>query len=235
MNESGLDVKGIYDKYKNFSFSAEGGEGEIIPSESDYPLISFMENNVVSEENIKEVYANLFVFSEWYSYVIEENIPTPYSIITKFYNKNVEKIFNNFAKDRKVFCRLDQCSTKNVISHDNFSNIVKELNESSRTSPYLKNKNCKIVFREFIEDIKERQEIRCFVRNKILRGVSLSDDVPEDISLFRRMVVKMVERIISATEYLDCCIDLSIKPYDYTSLLLIEINSPTCLLTCSQT
>jgi hypothetical protein len=127
---------------------------------------------------------------------------------------------------KKAFARLDSCSSKETNPFLNAQEIFDSFRSSERTNQYLYEINHILVIREWV-DLTNYDEIRCFVYQSKLRGISSSK------SFTKRQIHQLshiVDEIICATEYDSCSIDLCINDDD---VILIEINSPVWLFATS--
>jgi hypothetical protein len=224
----------IFDKLDNDNFT-----NSIVKSYE--PLSTMIERNeeTIYLYQIIEDLDKTYYFSEYYDLLVEYNINTPYSIITDLYtlynNSNKINEYINQLQNNHCFARLDTCSSKPESPFNNHNEIITSLSSSSRTNIYLHNLEHKLILRTYIENIeKDYYSARCFIHNQSLRGISgpyFVDNIPEkklkyEIELF-------VKKIIEATEYNCCTIDILVPKTYKNDFIVIEINSPTWLFATS--
>jgi hypothetical protein len=188
-----------------------------------------------------------FWFSNWYNLVINDGIKTPISsffLLSDIINDN--RVIDNFISDMpnsKAFVRLDTMSSKISKAVHNVSDIIKDFKSSNRTEPVytkalngnLESLNHKVVLREFVENMEtEYFEVRCFVHDSVLRGVcgpylhKITDtsilgysksQLTFCFEIYKLTMKKFVGRVITASEY-DCCVvDVAIRIHDFVSFL----------------
>ena len=190
-------------------------------SKADW-LLAFIDE---TKDPIEEA-EKIFHFSNWYPF-LDNDIKTPKSYMIKI--SELESKGSNIIKLLKdqCFVRLDTASPKKIQKHNSIKTIPDYLNSSERTRESFKDPNHMIIFREWIE-CNSNNEIRCFVKDKILRGISGPYNCKPLIS--KKSIINLVNKIVKQTEFDDCSIDLLI---DNDELILIEINSPCYLFASS--
>jgi hypothetical protein len=255
-NQAGIDIREIMEDYCIF---------KIVNNKTYIPLWleeAFIDNydinyngtnefniDIIDIETIVNTIENFYWVSKWYDLIISDGIKTPLSIFIEKSENNIgEKIDEAINKlGGKAFIRLDTASSKNLIFHINNTTVFTDLSSSERTRPTLtNNKKHNIVIRKYLDDINNMYEIRCFICKGILRGMSGLYDTNiklTNIQLLKLEINKFIKRVICATEYKDCTIDIIINKNDCNDFLisdnikidiiLLEINSPVSLLATS--
>lgn len=264
MNKCGLDIPNFYKPYKNFGNTFEIEEGWLEVAFHDYNMICEREREREyenpGEDKIIESITQLYNFSSYYNYLLLDQIKTPKSIICSMKNLDVENIFNEFlsnlkennnkteTENTKVFVRVDRMSAKTYKGYNKFEEAYNDLIKSEKTREYVFSKLSNYIFREYISNIEDMIELRCFVFQKRLRGISFGIDFEtkfKNIDLFKIMVRTFVNKITFSTELEDSTIDLCIDKNQISnlfnnisinldSLTLIEINTPVYLLATSR-
>jgi hypothetical protein len=198
-------------------------------------------DNTVKVEKLLEMITQEWHFSEYYDILVNNNINTPYSefINVKELTENPNIINQQIQqfKNSHVFARTDSCSSKPSNPFKSAEEILDSLKKSDRTSCLIKNPNCRIVLREYIEDINNYYEFRCFVHNNEFRGLTSSQPVElffNVTSFLLEKIIKLVKKVTYYTEYDMCTIDIAINKFDYQKeIIVIEINTPVWLCATS--
>lgn len=199
-----------------------------------------IEEPVYLEQIIKDL-DKTYYFSEYYDLLVENNINTPYSIISDLYTLyNNPNHINNYIQqlpNQYCFARLDSCSSKPEYPFTNHNEIIESLTKSSRTNIYLDDLDHKVILRTYIENIENNYyNTRCYIHNKTLRGISGPYDIEDEnipTKSIKYEIEKFINKIIEVTEYNCATIDILIpKNYNH-NFIVIEINSPTWLFATS--
>jgi hypothetical protein len=224
MNTSGLDYFDIYSKCLT-------------------DIYGYKEDDVCNPIKVEQIINDLrqdWYFSEYYQILIDNHIPTPRSefivVNDLFQNyKKVDRLIKHFSHSQ-VFARTDLCSSKPDKPFHNSEDIICSFKNSWRTKDYLKNPNGIVVLREYINDISDYYEFRCYVHNKQFRALSSCQPVDCHFKILHYLdkIKNLVQKIIFYTEYDMCSIDIIIHYYDIKKdILTIEINTPVYLCATS--
>jgi hypothetical protein len=211
---------------------------------NDYGIFN---NAPITDENIWD-YEYDFYVSRWYHVCCELNIPTAQSDISfsvSDLTKRPDAIdaFIATMPGGRCFARLDTCSSKPTAPFYSAKEIADHLNSSTRTKFVMADMPWHpIALREWIDNINTRfWEVRCFVVNNVLRGISGphcesengSHPTPEQLRRHLFAIKSMVNTIVKQANYPDCTIDLLIPRTDADILQLVEINTPVWLFATS--
>jgi hypothetical protein len=225
MNTSGLYHYNIYSKYLN-------------------DIYGYDEKTLNNTEKVEEILKDItqeWHLSEYYSILVENKIPTPYSEFVTIQNlfEHPEMIDAKITKFRnsQVFARTDSCSSKPSEPFYSAEDIIISLKSSDRTNSLILDPNCILVLREYITDISDYYEFRCFVHDGKCRGITSAQPINCDFKLTQTMlnnIISLINKIIFYTEYDMCTIDIAIHKYDINrDILTIEINTPVWLCATS--
>ena len=170
-----------------------------------------------------------YYFSSYYE-ILKKNFPknVPFSIIIelkKVYEnpKKINKIIKTKFNQKHVFARLDSLSTKPLNPYTSIQEIIQDMKNSDRTRECLKDRNHKLILREWI-DLTDFIEIRCFIEDKKIRGISGGGKNNKDL------IVEICEKISFLCDYENFTLDIAIKDNDF---YIIEINTPVWLCSTS--
>jgi len=194
--------------------------------------IKYFKNIVNIITSISEEY----YFSEYYDILIEFDIKTPYSNI--FFNlydlKYNQSRINDVIKlqfNGKVFARLDTCSTNPNKPYTNAQEILDDISTNERTK-YVTDNTHKIILREYI-NLTGYIEIRCFIEDKKLRGITSTDENNEEpTNIILTLIKKLVDKIVFYSEFDNCTLDFAVNNIT-NDCILIEINTPCWLCATS--
>jgi hypothetical protein len=225
MNTSGLDHFNIYSKYLN-------------------DIYGYDENILDNSQNVEIILKHVtqeWHLSEYYHILIENNIPTPYSEFVTMSNlfDHPEIIDEMIAKfnNSQVFARTDSCSSKPNKPFYSADEIIISLRSSDRTNSLILDPKCILVLREYITDISDYYEFRCFIHDGKCRGISSSQPINIDFKLTQPIIndiTSLINKIVFYTEYDMCTIDIAIHKYEHDrDILTIEINTPVWLCATS--
>ena len=225
MNTCGLDHFNIYSKFIN-------------------NIYGYDEKTLNNTQDVEEILKNItqeWHLSEYYSILIENNISTPYSKFVTIQNLiDHPEIINGMIakfKNSQVFARTDSCSSKPSEPFYSADDIIISLKSSDRTNSLIIDPNCIVVLREYISDIFNYYEFRCFVHDGKCRGISSAQPINCNFKLTLPMlndIINLINKIIFYTEYDMCTIDIAIHKYDLNrDILTIEINTPVWLCATS--
>ena len=178
-----------------------------------------------------------YYFSEYYDLLIEHNIKTPKSFIlftvNDLYNRASiinQIILNEF--NSKVFARLDTCSTKPDTYFTCMQDIITNFENADRIQPWMKDPHHIVVLREYV-NLKDYIELRCFVENKKIRGITSTDDYDENPTMeIIQLIIDICNKTIYYTEYEHCTIDVAVNNKT-KDVMIIEINTPCWLCSTS--
>ncbi len=204
----------------------------------NYPFTEEEISNTNKVEELLKKITQEWNFSEYYKILVDNKIPTPYSEFVSvrdlienpdIINKQIKKF-----KFSHVFARTDSCSSKPSKPFKTVKEILESLKNSDRTSEFIKDPNCIIVLREYIEDITEKYEFRCFVHGSDFRAISSSQPIESNFPVKNLIpkIVDLIKKIIFYTEYDMCVIDIAIDRSTY-EIIVIEINTPVWLCATS--
>lgn len=202
--------------------------------------------------------SNFYLFSNWYKFVSNY---TQRSTICEVGDLFTNKIDEIIAREYPygAFVRLDAASSKSIVCHSTAATIIPDLLLSDRTAPTIRQAingdvnalESKLIIRNFMPDIAEMFEFRCFIFDKTLRGITSGQDFGnvlhktefmQKIAQFKSVIQKYTAKIARLCEYDDCTIDIAINRDNLAhfaihghdlALELIEINSPVWLLATS--
>jgi hypothetical protein len=140
----------------------------------------------------------------------------------------------------RAFVRLCSASSKLTTPVSTFEEVLQNLASSPRTEPNFRagqrgEKIVHIMLREFVADMAEHMEMRCYVHGRVLRGVSLGVDPPpgeekdgmflvgrdpdetgvlknlnDRLSLLRVALREFIAETAAATEYADFVCDVAL-------------------------
>ena len=223
-----------------------------------------------------------FSCDKWYGLLAQDGVRTPSSILVPLEAGScfgrvvplVDRAIDTLGG--RVFPRMGHASAKGVVrACTSAAEVEAKLRSSERTAARLRSIEAGtcvdgppsgwLVLRAFVDGIESHVEMRCFVHGGAARGVTLG--VPEESALsdadetlrvecLRRLRValrRLLHRVVAATEYADCCVDvaLPLAALDrlalgasheeeavaaaalLCSLWVVEVNTPVYLLATS--
>jgi hypothetical protein len=222
MNESGLDnINLLLSKIKENHLI----NGKMIMDKNiDRICICMNKETIVPLYKFIADIRKEYYFSEYYHILCELNINTPKSVILNANDdfKHVDNVIKLFSNEQ-VFARLDICSSKPEYPYTCMKDIMNDMLLSDRTKDYIKEKDHKLILREYI-DFTNWNEIRCFVEQSKLRGISGDNDGKAPFQTMLNIIDNIVKKIIFYCEYENCTIDIMIN--DNNEYMVIEINTP---------
>jgi D123 len=192
----------------------------------------------VTETNLNEIVVEWY-FSEYYHILCEYNIKTPYSEIVTMNDllQDAETINERIKQfpNSCVFARTDSCSSKPDCSFSNVESILDSLSCSERTKDIIKSPNCKIILRNYIQNIGEYYEFRCFVHSKKFRAMTSSQPIKYSFKFTPKMLIEiyeLIDKVVFYTDYEMCSIDIIIHQKT-KEIMVLEINTPVWLCATS--
>lgn len=215
-----------------------------------------------------------FNASQWYSLVKNSPVHTPDSVFVEIppgpgalvcpvVRQKVNKFLNEHHE--KAFVRMDMASAKIVLPCCTFAEVERNLRSSERTLVSLREIEAgrcggRLMLREFVDDMRDHLEMRCFIHQGRARGVHI--ELPEQFAsinqeflvnqlrVLRGAMNTIAYELVAATEYQDFVADVALKWVDLMAvrpcermevaatslrknLWLVEINTPVYLLATS--
>lgn len=175
-------------------------------------LNTFIDNPDDIQDIIEEYY-----FSKWYP-LIKDYSPKSFIFKQSDLFLLIDSDLTDVIKMNECFARMESCSAKPLGPYTSIAEILSSLSTSDRTrEDFIKGGD--IVIREYL-NIKD--EFRCFVHDKVLRGITYA---PKNI----KKHIKEIKEIIKRFDYDDFVIDFGFAP----ELIVIEINTPVYLCATS--
>jgi hypothetical protein len=196
---------------------------------------------VNKSENVIDILNKItpeWYLSEYYNILIENNIKTPYSefITMEILIENPKLVDDKIKtfKNSQVFARTDSCSSKPSNPFYSADEIINSLKFSDRTNNFINDSKSIVVLREYISNISDYYEFRCFVHDGKLRGISSAQPINCKFKIEKILsnIIKLINNIIFYTEYDMCTIDIAINQFDQ-DIIIIEINTPVWLCATS--
>jgi hypothetical protein len=206
-----------------------------------------------------EDYQSEFYFSEYYDILVENQIKTAKSYIFQLSDLYATDTTNIDKKIREMpgehcFARLDSCSSKPEDPFKTAAEIRAHLENSDRTAHICEwwvkgGVDHHLILREWINEIDDLYELRCYVHDKKLRGISgpycvdVNETTMSRMFLWKAAIRAFINNILHNTDYDHCVIDLllPINCFDHAGghiglkdkLEVVEINTPVWLFATS--
>mmetsp|Transcript_46296 Transcript_46296/g.69848 ORF Transcript_46296/g.69848 Transcript_46296/m.69848 type:complete len:386 (+) Transcript_46296:46-1203(+) len=145
----------------------------------------------MSPSKIYDICIAFFHARMWYDLVAESNVRTPNSCFVRIppnvtaetnpdFMEELEKAVKSVGS-RKVFARMDHASPKKNTPCETAADVIRNLNSTERTASEMRKVETSrtIMLREYVDDMSDHMEIRCFVHGSVARACSLDIYIPE--------------------------------------------------------